>query len=172
MPMRAVTDSESGRTGRARRRGAIALAAMTVAGGLSFGVSGVSGAASSGGSGGSASSLQSQVNSASKGFQEALKHFNCATAEQRLGRAARIDAKFAKKYANLQSKLSTKQQQGKAKRVKFFEKRLAAAHKEQARLENAHFRALQAKLAKLAQQKCHVSAPSSAAGGSAGQASS
>ncbi len=135
----------------------MALAAAAGTGGLALGLSGVAGATSS-----SSGSLSSQSSSTNKGFEEVLKHFNCSTAQQRLNAASRIDAQFNKRYALFQSKLTAAQKAGKTKRATFYTNRLAAAHKEQGRLENSHFRASEAKVAKLAQQKCHINPPASA----------
>ncbi|MBV8463126.1 MAG: hypothetical protein JO368_07520 [Acidimicrobiales bacterium] len=154
--MRAVPSSRAGRTGSRRRRTlGVALAAAAGVGGLSLGLGGVAGATSS------SDTLQSQTASVSKGLQMELKHFNCSTAQQRLSRVSHLDALFNQRYAALQAKQTQKQQAGKTKRADFFASRLAAAHKEQGRLENSHFRADEAKVAKLAQQKCHISAPPS-----------
>jgi hypothetical protein len=137
----------------------MALAAAAGVGGLSLGLGGVAGAANS--SSTSNSALQSQANSVNKGFQEVLKHFNCGSAQQKLNRASKLDAEFNQRYSSLQAKLTAKQQAGKTKRATFYSNRLAAAHKEQAKLEGSHFRKAEAKVAKLAQEKCHISAPSS-----------
>ncbi len=94
-----------------------------------------------------------------KGFAEVLKHFNCGTANARLSRAAKLDAEFSKRYAGFTSHLNAEQKAGDAKRVKFYNARLTAAHKEQNRLMNRRFHAREAKVAKLAQDKCHITPP-------------
>jgi hypothetical protein len=138
---------------RVRRR-AMALAAAAGIGGLSLGLGGVAGAASS-----SSGSLQSQVTSVNKGFAEVLHHFNCGTAETRLSRVAKLDAQFSKHNANLTTHMNAAQKAGHGKRVKFYDNRLTATHKEQARLMGKKFQAQEAKVAKLAQEKCHITPP-------------
>jgi hypothetical protein len=155
MPSASKSHADTTRRVR-RRRLAIALAATAGVGGLSLGLSGVAGAASS-----SSGSVQSQVSGVNKGLAEVLQHFNCGTAEAKLSRAAKLDAKFTKHYANLNAHLATEQKAGHAKRVKFYENRLTAAHKEQALLMGKGFQAREKRVAKLAQDKCHITPPSS-----------
>lgn len=140
---------------RVRRRAlAMALVAAAGVGGLSLGLSGVAGATSS-----SSGSLQSQATSVNKGLAMALKHFKCGTAETRLSRVAKLDAQFSKHDTNLTTHVNAAQKAGHGKRVKFYDNRLAAAHKEQGRLMGKRFHAQEAKVAKLAQQKCHITPP-------------
>jgi hypothetical protein len=140
---------------RVRRRAlAMALVAAAGIGGLSFGLGGVAGATSS-----PSSSLQSQATSVNKGFAEVLRHFNCGTAEARLGRVARLDAQFSKRYGDLTTHMNAAQKAGHAKRAKFLDKRLTAAHKEQGLLMGKKFVAQESRVAKLAQQKCHITPP-------------
>jgi hypothetical protein len=140
---------------RVRRRAlAMALAAVAGIGGLSLGLGGVAGATSS-----SSGSLQSQATSVNKGLAMVLKHFNCGTAETRLSRVAKLDAFFSKRDANLTTHLNSEQKAGHGKRVKFYDNRLTAAHKEQARLMGKKFHAQEARVARLAQEKCHITPP-------------
>jgi hypothetical protein len=140
--------------GRRRRVLAMGLATAAAAGGLSLGLGGVAGAASS-----PSSTLNAQANGVGKAFAQELKHFNCGKAETVLGRANKLNAKFAKRDANLNAHLATVQKAGKAKRVKFYQNRLKASQKQQARLMGKRFKAGEAKVAKLAQQKCHINPP-------------
>jgi hypothetical protein len=137
----------------------MALAAAAGIGGLTLAASGVAGATGSTGS--SSGSLQKQASGLSKGFAQDLKHFNCGTASTRLARAQKLSAEFAKREANLNAHLTNAQKANHAKRVTFFQNRLAAVQKEQTRLMGPRFRAGEAKVAKLAQQKCHINAPTS-----------
>lgn len=129
------------------------LAVTAGVGGLSLGVAGAAGAA------GSTANASSQANSTNKGLAAVLDHFNCGTAQTRLNEAAKLDAQFSKRYANLNAHLTTEQQKKNAKRVKFYENRLTAAHKEQSRLMGKRFQAREARVAKLAQDKCHITPP-------------
>jgi hypothetical protein len=137
---------------RVRRRVvAMSLVAAAGVGGLSLGLGGVAGAASS-----SSGSLQSQVNVVvNKGFAEVLKHFNCGTAETRLDRVAKLNAAFAARQAHLTAQM----QKAHGKRITFYDKRLAASHKEQSLYMGKKFQAQEAKVAKLAQDKCHITPP-------------
>ncbi len=132
----------------------MALAAAAGIGGLSLGLGGVAGATSS-----SSGSLQSQAASVNKGFAEVLKHFNCGTAQTKLSRVAKLDAQFSKRDAKLTTHLNAEQKAGHANWVKFYNARLTAAHKEQGHLMGKKFRAQEAKVAKLAQEKCHITPP-------------
>jgi hypothetical protein len=141
---------------RVRRRVmAMSLVAAAGVGGLSLGLGGVAGAASS-----SSGSLQSQVNVVvNKGFAEVLKHFNCGTAETRLDRVAKLNAAFAAQQAHLTTQLAAAQKASHAGRVTFYNKRLAASHKEQGLYTGKKFQAQEARVAKLAQDKCHITPP-------------
>lgn len=147
-----ISKSAAEQSGLGRKTLAAVLASAVCFGFLSLGVAGVAGAASSN------SSSNSQDSGMSKAFAQDLKHFDCGSAQHLLGRAQRLTAKFQKRDASLTAHLAKVQKAGKTKRIKFFEARLAAAQKEEGRLMNKKFDARMAKLGKLAQEKCHVSA--------------
>lgn len=130
------------------------LASAACAGSLTLGLAGVAGAAGS-----SSSSLKAQAGGLSKSFAQDLKHFNCGNARRHLSRGQRLTAKFQKRDATLTADLARVQKAGKAKRVKFFQKRLAAVQKEQGKLMGKKFESGMAKVAKVAQEKCHISPP-------------
>jgi hypothetical protein len=134
----------------------MALAAAAGVGGLSLAAGGVAGATAS-----SSGSLQKQASGLSKGFALELKHFNCGTAATRLDRAQKLAAEFSKRETNLNAHLTSAQQANRAKRVKFYTNRLAAVKREQGKLMGKRFQAGEAKIAKLAQEKCHISPPAS-----------
>ena len=131
------------------------LVSTAFAGTLTFGFAGVAGASSST----SLKSLTAQGSGLSKSFAQDLKHFSCGNAQRHLGRGQKLTAEFQKREATLTADITRVQKAGKTKRVKFYQKRLAAVQKEQGRLMGKRFEKGMAKVAKLAATKCHISPP-------------
>jgi hypothetical protein len=91
------------------------------------------------------------------------KHFNCSTAERRLGYAQRIEARFTKKLHKLQA-LETKAQAAKHTTLAaYWQKIIAHEQKVEAKVVGAKLLARQAKVTRLAQNKCHTSLPTATA---------
>lgn len=105
-----------------------------------------------------ADALQSQGTSVNKGLQQVLEHFNCAGADAKLSRVATLNAQFSKHEAALTADLTAQQGSHHAARVKFYDNRLAAVRREQA-LVDKEFKRPEARVAKLAQKKCHLTLP-------------
>ncbi len=128
-----------------------ALMSTVAVGALTFGTVGVSGAAAT-------TQTPAQI---SKGLSQVEKHFNCSTAGRRLGYVLRLEARYAKKNAKLAALEAKAQQAHHTKRAAYWQKVINHQKKIQSHVLGARLMARQAKVAKLAQAKCHMALPAS-----------
>ena len=130
------------------------LMSTVAVGALTFGTVGASGAAAT-------THTPAQL---AKGLAQAEKHFNCSTAARRLGYVQRLEARYAKRNARLAALEANAKKANDTKRAAYLQKVIDHQKKIQSHMLGTRMMARQAKLAKvakLAQAKCHIAPPTS-----------
>ena len=121
------------------------VVSMVAVGSLSLAGAGVAGAGSS--------------TYATRSFAQAERHFSCTNAERRVSYVVRTQAAFSTRIAKFEASEAKAQQAQNTYLTGYWQRRVAKAQKREAFLLNPHRTGLRARVAKLAEAKCHVTVP-------------